>query len=160
MKAASSPHAGVFLVDRRAPTLPSCARAAQPVHLPGCHCGLHHGAEHCGRGPGHDSGSGSLIGLVAGSITLVGGHGGTAGAWGSVLENQYGLTGATTLGIACATFGLVIGGLLGGPLGQAPDYQAPAGTTTHGVRTAALRGPPSAKAATLPTSNLPARPLA
>ncbi len=58
-----------------------------------------------------------LIGLVAGSITLVGGHG-TAGAWGSVLEGQYGLTGATTLGIACATFGLVIGGLLGGPLAK------------------------------------------
>ena len=58
-----------------------------------------------------------LIGLVAGSITLVGGHG-TAGAWGSVLESQYGLTGATTLGIACATFGLVIGGLLGGPLAK------------------------------------------
>ncbi len=58
-----------------------------------------------------------LIGLVAGSITLVGGHG-TAGAWGSVLEGQYGLTGATTLGMACATFGLVIGGLLGGPLAK------------------------------------------
>ena len=58
-----------------------------------------------------------LIGLVAGSITLVGGHG-TAGAWGSVLESQYGLTGATTLGIACATFGLIIGGLLGGPLAK------------------------------------------
>ncbi len=58
-----------------------------------------------------------LIGLVAGSITLLGGHG-TAGAWGSVLENQYGLSGATALGIACATFGLVIGGLLGGPLAK------------------------------------------
>lgn len=58
-----------------------------------------------------------LIGLVTGTITLLGGHG-TAGAWGSVLENQYGLTGATTLGIACATFGLVIGGLLGGPLAK------------------------------------------
>ena len=58
-----------------------------------------------------------LIGLVAGSITLVGGHG-TAGAWGSVLDSQYGLTGATTLGIACATFGLIIGGLLGGPLAK------------------------------------------
>lgn len=58
-----------------------------------------------------------LIGLMAGSITLVGGHG-TAGAWGAVLENQYGLGGATALGIACATFGLVIGGLLGGPLAK------------------------------------------
>ncbi len=55
-----------------------------------------------------------MIGLMAGSITLIGGHG-TAGAWGSVMENQYGLTGATTLGMACATFGLVIGGILGGP---------------------------------------------
>ncbi|WP_395025792.1 sodium/glutamate symporter [Comamonas odontotermitis] len=58
-----------------------------------------------------------LIGLVAGSITLLGGHG-TAGAWGAVLEQQYGLSGATALGIACATFGLVIGGLLGGPLAK------------------------------------------
>lgn len=58
-----------------------------------------------------------LIGLVAGSITLVGGHG-TAGAWGAELESKYGLVGATTLGIACATFGLVIGGLLGGPLAK------------------------------------------
>ncbi|MBD7962224.1 MULTISPECIES: sodium/glutamate symporter [Comamonas] len=58
-----------------------------------------------------------LIGVVAGSITLVGGHG-TAGAWGTVLEQQYGLTGATTLGIACATCGLVIGSIMGGPLAK------------------------------------------
>ena len=58
-----------------------------------------------------------LIGLIAGSITLVGGHG-TAGAWGSVLEQQYNVTGATTLGMACATFGLVIGGVMGGPLAK------------------------------------------
>ncbi|XID75276.1 sodium/glutamate symporter [Alkanindiges sp. WGS2144] len=58
-----------------------------------------------------------LIGLIAGSITLVGGHG-TAGAWGQVLEQQHGVKGAITLGIACATFGLVIGGLIGGPLAR------------------------------------------
>lgn len=58
-----------------------------------------------------------LIGLVAGSITLLGGHG-TAGAWGAVLEHEYGVKGAITLGIACATFGLVIGGLVGGPLAK------------------------------------------
>lgn len=58
-----------------------------------------------------------LIGVVAGSITLVGGHG-TAGAWGPVLEQEYGLTGATTLGIACATCGLVIGSIMGGPLAK------------------------------------------
>ena len=58
-----------------------------------------------------------LIGLIAGSITLVGGHG-TAGAWGVVLENEHGVQGAVTLGIACATFGLVIGGLIGGPIAK------------------------------------------
>ena len=58
-----------------------------------------------------------LIGLIAGSITLVGGHG-TAGAWGVVLETEHGVQGAVTLGIACATFGLVIGGLIGGPLAK------------------------------------------
>lgn len=58
-----------------------------------------------------------LIGLVTGSITLTGGHG-TAGAWGPVLETKYGITGATTLGIAVATFGLVAGGLVGGPVAK------------------------------------------
>ena len=59
----------------------------------------------------------SLMGLVAGSITLTGGHG-TAGAWGPVFENKYGVVGATTLGIACATYGLVAGGLVGGPVAK------------------------------------------
>ena len=58
-----------------------------------------------------------LIGLVTGSITLTGGHG-TAGAWGPVLESRYGISGATTLGIATATFGLVAGGLIGGPVAK------------------------------------------
>ena len=58
-----------------------------------------------------------LVGLVAGSITLTGGHG-TAGAWGAVFENKYGVAGATTLGIACATYGLVAGGLIGGPVAK------------------------------------------
>lgn len=58
-----------------------------------------------------------LMGLVTGSITLTGGHG-TAGAWGPVFESKYGVTGATTLGIACATYGLVAGGLIGGPVAK------------------------------------------
>ncbi|TWP24644.1 sodium/glutamate symporter [Apibacter muscae] len=56
------------------------------------------------------------LGLVAGSITLTGGHG-TAAGWGATLENL-GVSGATTLGIACATFGLVLGGLIGGGLAE------------------------------------------
>ena len=58
-----------------------------------------------------------LIGLITGSITLTGGHG-TAGAWGEILEGKYGIVGATTLGMASATFGLVIGGLIGGPVAK------------------------------------------
>ena len=58
-------------------------------------------------------GQNPLIGLVAGSITMTGGHG-TAGGWGPQLE-EIGLVGATGLGMACATYGLVAGGLIGGP---------------------------------------------
>ncbi len=58
-----------------------------------------------------------LIGLIAGSITLTGGHG-TAGAWGEILESQHGIQGALALGMASATFGLIIGGIIGGPLAK------------------------------------------
>ena len=57
-----------------------------------------------------------LIGLCTGSIPMVGGHG-TAGAFGQVLEDL-GLSGATTLCTAAATFGLVAGSLMGGPVGR------------------------------------------
>lgn len=57
------------------------------------------------------------MGLVAGSIALTGGHG-TAAAWGAILENKYNVTGATTIGIAAATYGLVAGGLIGGPVAR------------------------------------------
>ncbi len=57
-----------------------------------------------------------LVGLCTGSIPLVGGHG-TAGAFGPVLEKA-GFEGATTFCIAAATYGLIAGGLLGGPIGN------------------------------------------
>lgn len=57
-----------------------------------------------------------LVGLSTGSISMVGGHG-TAGAFGPVLED-FGMEGATTLCTAAATFGLVAGSLMGGPLGR------------------------------------------
>ncbi len=57
-----------------------------------------------------------LIGLIAGSITMTGGHG-TGAAFGKMMEEQYALTGAVTVAMAAATFGLVSGGLLGGPVG-------------------------------------------
>jgi len=55
------------------------------------------------------------FGLFAGSISFAGGHG-TSIAWGETAELA-GLNGAGSLGIACATFGLVAGGLIGGPVG-------------------------------------------
>jgi len=58
-----------------------------------------------------------LIGLITGSVTLTGGHG-TAGAWGAVFEQDHGIHGAIVLGMASATFGLVIGGMMGGPMAK------------------------------------------
>lgn len=58
-----------------------------------------------------------LLGLVTGSISLTGGHG-TAAAWGKTLENDFGVVGASTLGIAAATYGLVAGGVIGGPVAK------------------------------------------
>ena len=56
------------------------------------------------------------FGMCTGSIPMVGGHG-TAGAFGPDLE-ALGLEGATTLCTAAATFGLIGGSLMGGPLGR------------------------------------------
>ena len=58
----------------------------------------------------------SLTGMTTGSIPMVGGHG-TAGAIGPVLED-FGFSGATTECTAAATFGLVAGSLMGGPIGN------------------------------------------
>jgi len=55
-----------------------------------------------------------LIGMCTGSIPMIGGHG-TAGAFGPLLEDMN-VDGATTLATAAATFGLVAGSLMGGPL--------------------------------------------
>jgi ESS family glutamate:Na+ symporter len=59
-----------------------------------------------------------MLGLLAGSITMTGGHG-TGAAFGKLIEEQYAFSGAVTLAMAAATFGLVSGGLLGGPLATA-----------------------------------------
>ncbi len=56
-----------------------------------------------------------FLGLIAGSITMTGGHG-TGAAFGKLMEDQYGFSAAVTLAMAAATFGLVSGGLIGGPV--------------------------------------------
>lgn len=59
----------------------------------------------------------ALQGLLGGSISLSGGHGTTI-AWAPEFVNNYGIQNAMELGIASATFGLIAGGLLGGPLAK------------------------------------------
>lgn len=56
-------------------------------------------------------------GLLAGSVTLTGGHG-TGAAWADTFTHQFNLQGATEIAIACATFGLVFGGIIGGPVAR------------------------------------------
>ena len=57
-----------------------------------------------------------LIGMAAGSISMAGGHG-TAGGFCSVLEGM-GLHGASTISMAAATFGLIAGSVIGGPVAE------------------------------------------
>jgi ESS family glutamate:Na+ symporter len=64
------------------------------------------------RGMGLDP----LVGMAAGSIPMCGGHG-TAGGFSPVLE-RLGLQGAASVTMAAATFGLVAGSMIGGPVGE------------------------------------------
>lgn len=57
-----------------------------------------------------------LLGLVCGSVTMVGGHG-SAGAWGGTFA-KLGLDNAKTFALAAATFGVIMGSLIGGPIGS------------------------------------------
>jgi ESS family glutamate:Na+ symporter len=58
-----------------------------------------------------------VLGLLGASITLSGGHG-TGAAWAKVFSERHGLAAATEIAIACATFGLILGGLIGGPVAR------------------------------------------
>lgn len=56
-------------------------------------------------------------GVMLGTAALIGGHG-TAIAWGPVVQDTYGVSGAAELGIATATLGLIVASLLGGPIAK------------------------------------------
>ena len=58
-----------------------------------------------------------LAGLLGGTVSLSGGHG-TAIAWAPIFREQYGIESAMTIGIAVATCGLILGGVIGGPIAQ------------------------------------------
>jgi glutamate:Na+ symporter, ESS family len=57
------------------------------------------------------------VGLLGGTVSLIGGHGTTI-AWAPTFESQYGVANAAEIGIACATFGLVLASLMGGPVAR------------------------------------------
>ena len=58
-----------------------------------------------------------VVGLLGGSVTLTGGHG-TGAAYGGRFGDSMNIVGAMELTMACATAGLVLGSLLGGPLAE------------------------------------------
>ncbi|WP_408531626.1 sodium/glutamate symporter, partial [Paraburkholderia nemoris] len=78
-----------------------------------------------------------ILGLLGASVTLSGGHG-TGAAWAKVFAERHGLASATEIAIACATFGLILGGLIGGPVARflitryrlAPKTEAKSAGTT------------------------------
>ena len=58
-----------------------------------------------------------VVGMLGGTVSLIGGHG-TAIAWAPRISENYGITNAMEIGIACATFGLILASLMGGPIAK------------------------------------------
>ncbi|GEA61913.1 sodium/glutamate symporter [Vibrio comitans] len=58
-----------------------------------------------------------VVGLLSGSVSLIGGHG-TAIAWAPRIEEMLGIENAMEIGIASATFGLILASMMGGPIAK------------------------------------------
>lgn len=56
------------------------------------------------------------LGLLVGSVPLIGGPG-TAASYGALMDGM-GITGSSVIGLAAATFGLVAGSIMGGPIAR------------------------------------------
>jgi len=56
-------------------------------------------------------------GLLAGTVSLIGGHG-TAIAWAPIFAERFGIASALEIGVASATCGLVLASLMGGPIAK------------------------------------------
>jgi ESS family glutamate:Na+ symporter len=59
----------------------------------------------------------TAVGMLGGTVSLIGGHG-TAIAWAPQIAEGYGVANAMEIGIACATFGLILASLMGGPIAK------------------------------------------
>ena len=59
----------------------------------------------------------SAVGMLGGTVSLIGGHG-TAIAWAPRITEDFGIANAMEIGVACATFGLILASLMGGPIAK------------------------------------------
>jgi ESS family glutamate:Na+ symporter len=59
----------------------------------------------------------TAVGMLGGTISLIGGHG-TAIAWAPKIAEGHGVANAMEIGIACATFGLILASIMGGPMAK------------------------------------------
>ncbi len=59
----------------------------------------------------------AVVGIIGGTASLIGGHGTTI-AWAPIFQTEYGIEAALEIGIACATFGLILAALMGGPIAK------------------------------------------
>ncbi len=59
----------------------------------------------------------SAVGVLGGSVSLIGGHG-TAIAWAPTIGETHGIPSAMEIGIASATFGLILASIMGGPIAK------------------------------------------
>ena len=59
----------------------------------------------------------TAVGMLGGTVSLIGGHG-TAIAWAPGIAADHGIPNAMEIGIACATFGLILASLMGGPIAK------------------------------------------
>ncbi len=59
----------------------------------------------------------SQVGMLGGTVSLIGGHG-TAIAWAPRIAEDYNIANAMEIGIACATFGLILASIMGGPIAK------------------------------------------
>ena len=59
----------------------------------------------------------AAVGMLGGTVSLIGGHG-TAIAWAPRITEEFGVANAMEIGIACATFGLILASLMGGPIAK------------------------------------------
>jgi len=57
------------------------------------------------------------VGMLGGTVSLIGGHG-TAIAWAPRISEEYGIANAMEIGIACATFRLILASIMGGPIAK------------------------------------------